>query len=117
MVAQALCRIAGLKALPTDEEIATTPHGNAGTYLLHLATDDPNALERLKQTRAAQWGSPPLQQPLERCVEHLIHILIVVIQGGLQRLSIDELSLTDRQTRKGFIKLTGTGNTFTGIQT
>ena len=103
---EALCRVAVLKALPTDEELhAAGDDGaghpfNAGTYLLELAASRPAEYVQMLRERATEWGAPPAQ-PMERCVEHLVHIMAVHCQGGLLRRGGDSFSLTQRQVRSG----------------
>ena len=101
---EALCRVAGLKALPTDEEVAAAGSGNAGTHLLRMASDSPPDYERLLNERATLWGSPPALQPLARCVEHLCHMMIVHCQGGLRRPPNAKMALTVREVQWGFKK-------------
>ena len=95
---EALCRLAALKALPTDEEIAESGYGNAGTHLINMAAVAPEAYERLLQERAVEWGQPPQLQPIERCVEHVCHMMIVHCQGGSERTAKD-FALSQRQVR------------------
>ena len=98
---EALCRVAGLKSFPTDEELLEAGSENAGTHLLKLASENEDEYKKLLRERAAPWGSPPSHQPLARCVEHLCHMLIVHCQGGLKRTATDFL-LTDAQVKWGF---------------
>ena len=81
-------------------------HGNAATHLLRLAIDDPQAYAELKRTRAVSWGLLP-KQPLERCCEHLCHFLIVQLQGGLGRKPNQDMTLSEKQCLRGFIRLHG----------
>ena len=100
---EALVRLAGLKAFPTDTEIAEAETENAGTHLLKLASENAMEYERLMNERAAPWGEPPAHQPLARCVEHLCHTLIVFCQGGLKRTAKD-FNLSDSHVKWGFQK-------------
>jgi hypothetical protein len=108
---ECLCRCAALKGFPTDDEIAqAAAEGdgkaagsppNAGSLLLHMAKVEPAQYESLLRERALPWGEPPTIQPLHRCVEHLIHVVVVFFQGGRRRTATD-FHLTPRQVRWGF---------------
>ena len=64
---EALCRLSQLKAMPTDDEIASDPHSHdACTYLLRLAVRDPAAYSALLDERCASWGRLQTAQPMER---------------------------------------------------
>ena len=64
---EALCRLSQLKAMPTDDEIASDPHSHdACTYLLRLAVRDPAAYSALLDERSASWGRLQTAQPMER---------------------------------------------------
>ena len=82
---EVLCRIARLKALPTDDEVRAVGSGDAATYLLELESSDPDAFGEFVRTHALPWGAASSMQPLERCVEHLCHVLIADLQGGIAR--------------------------------
>ena len=94
---EALCRLAALKALPTDEEIAEAGVSNAGTYLRQLKMSDADAYHMLLRTRAPEFGKPPLQ-PLPRAIDHFIECLIVECQHGRD----DELVLSEKDVN-GFM--------------
>ena len=85
-----------VKALPTDEEIEAAGAGNAATYLNELRATSDTAYDQLLSTRAAAWGEPPSErQPLCRCVEHTIHIMIVAAGGDAR----NRWQLSTRQVR------------------
>ena len=56
--------------------------------------------------RAGQWAEPPSHQPVERCVEHLIHMMIVHCQGRENRKAAD-LALSEKQVRIGLMPRRG----------
>ena len=70
---EALCRIAILKALPTDDEIASAGCADAGAYVARLMHSNAAGYKSLLE-RKASWGSRP-SQPAERCLAHLIAIM------------------------------------------
>lgn len=72
---EALCRIAALKALPTDDEIAAAGCSDAGSYLVRLQHENSAAYKSLME-RKTLWGGKPSHQPFFRCVAHVIAIMI-----------------------------------------
>ena len=54
---EALCRVAVLKALPTDEEITAGGYMHAGDMLVCLRDDDPPAYKALIRAHANPWGA------------------------------------------------------------
>ena len=94
---EAICRLSVLKALPTDDEIATAGFSDAGLYMRHLKETDENAYEKMLAARAAPWpGAAP--QPIERCVEHIITIIIRSIEeqtAGADDMSLDKKELCE----------------------
>ena len=95
----ALCRVAALKALPTDEEVAAAGFAHAGGLLIHLRENDPPGYKRLVAERATPWGRAPCQ-PLARCVDHLISYVLHVIE--LATRGDDDLELTDKECQQFF---------------
>jgi len=86
---EAICRIAGLKALPTDEEVEASGLKDGGQYLAALKADSPDAYSALVATRSTLWGSPP-RQKMSRCVAHLIGIIFYKIEDvTLERHDVD----------------------------
>jgi len=86
---EALCRVAGLKALPTDKEVAASGLKDGGQYLAALKADNPAEYEEILSTRANTWGSMP-RQPMSRCVYHLISIILYRIEDlTLERHDVD----------------------------
>ena len=77
---EALCRVAVLKALPTDEEIQSAGCAHAGVYLEWLELEEPDAYEQLVETRNTDFGDEPDYQPIHRCVAHLIETMIYRIE-------------------------------------
>jgi len=103
---EALCRVATLKSLPTDEEIAEAEAPNAGVYMKELAEEEPAAYDQLMKSRAIAFGATPLQ-PIWRCIEHLIQIIIVHVQGDSRERGAP-LVLTDRQVNAALQVPSGT---------
>ena len=54
---EALCRCAMMKALPTDADLAASPHGSAATYLDALAKQDHQVRTRHAIAPSADGGS------------------------------------------------------------
>ena len=84
---EALCRVAVLKALPTDEEIDEAESADAGAYMEELRARDATSYTRMLQERQVAWGEEP-PQPEERCVAHLLAIIMkrVALGGGIRKL-------------------------------
>ena len=111
---EACCRLACLKALPTDEEILWEDEdGNAGVHLLRMQEVPADYDAFLKERRTA-WGQMPrAMDPLigdfkfievNRQIEHLCELLIVTAQGGKNRDDKDGLTLTQKQVAQAFAK-------------
>ena len=96
---EALVRIAILKSLPFDHEIeeATRSHPevtHAGNYFLKLRLEDEALYENLMTERATPWGGEP-SQPIARCVEHLLAIIIFKMEDDTA--GKDNLVLTEAE--------------------
>ena len=97
---EALCRVAMLKATPTDAEIADAGMLDGGQYMT-LITADPrhsDKLNSLLRERSGVFGKLPQGQPLDRCVEHVLTMVIRRIQNS--RPSIPRDGIVE-QTKKG----------------
>ena len=94
---EAICRLAMLKALPTESEWRASGSDNAGAYLCDL---DRLEHERLMRRRGAPWGRPSHVQPLSHAVDHFCQYLIVLCQGGRARVRDSDLMLTAGQCTK-----------------
>ena len=71
---EAICRLAMMKALPTDEEIVDAENGDAGTYLAQLHLVNTTKYEHLLE-RKTPWGGEPAQE-MHRCLAHFMSIII-----------------------------------------
>jgi hypothetical protein len=97
---EALCRVAMLKATPTDAEIADAGMLDGGQYMT-LITADPRhgaKLNSLLRERSGVFGKLPQGQPLDRCVEHVLTMIIRRIQNS--HPSIPREGIVE-QTKKG----------------
>ena len=103
---EALVRVACLKALPTDDEVAASGFANACEYLEHLKTNEPDAYNSLLDERSAEWGDTP-DQPTDRCVYHLLSIVITNIEGNSE--GTDDLSLTPAEISSWMKRVGGGG--------
>jgi len=83
---EALCRLAAIKALPTDFEIAEKGCEDAGKWVLLMTSDDDRRTEyqQLLRQRAVGWGGKPAQ-PLERCVSHTLSIIVRSMEATCNR--------------------------------
>lgn len=94
---EALCRVAVIKALPTDEEVEAAGCSNAAQYLLNLEERDLAAYNRFLMERRRSSAKIQDLQPVARCLEHLVHMIIVTAQGGLARDEKNGFALTEKQ--------------------
>ena len=78
---EALCRVAAFKVLPTDAEISQSGCLDAAACVHHMRKKDAVGYARMLKERAKIWGELP-QQPVHRCVDHLIHIILRSIEGS-----------------------------------
>lgn len=69
---EALCHMAALKALPTDDEIRHAGCGDAGSYMAALKLADPPEYRMLQEERRHRWGSEKKPPSFHRRVEHTI---------------------------------------------
>ena len=101
---EALCRVAVLKALPTDEEITAGGYMHAGDMLVCLRDDDPPAYKALIRAHANPWGAwaveGGLRQPTCRCVEHVLTMIIHTIEVSTR--GEDDLLLTEKECASYF---------------
>lgn len=99
---QALCRLATLKAFPTDDEIGAAGSScpNAAIYLQSLQLNNAEKYHALKEDRKGVWGREPLQ-PLHRCVAHLWSMLVAALglATGADGKAIEEQELSIEQMR------------------
>lgn len=79
---EAVCRLAALTPLPTDEELADTGVQDAGLYMIYLSIRDPDAYQALLSERVGAWGRTPDNQPFHRCVEHLITLMLRRVENA-----------------------------------
>ena len=94
---EALVRISILKALPFDHEIEEAARSHpevthAGIYFQNLVLEDEASYNALLLERATPWGGEP-SQPIARCVEHLLAIIIFKMEddtAGKDNLVITE---------------------------
>lgn len=79
---EAICRLAMLKGLPTDDEIRAARCSDAGTYMAMLLKKDEARFFQLQKERACAFGDVPTTQPVARCIEHVLFIIIRKVEGS-----------------------------------
>jgi len=116
---EGLCRLAVVKALPTDAEIESSHAGGAKQLLDELCTERPDEHERFLEGRRSMWraayeatGGPaggaafcalaPVAQPLCRALDHLIRVILATIEAETR--GADDLLLTDKECELFFGK-------------
>ena len=89
---EALCRVAVMKALPTDEEIKQTGVEDAGEFMLQLKQSS-SWIDISYEEWVDNWNeahdAPMVKatQPPHRCLTHLILVIVRTIEATLQRLA------------------------------
>lgn len=83
-----LVRVSTMKALPTDAEIAAAGCADAGAFILGLQLFDANRYESFVADHTGRWDKE-LPQPIDRCVDHLIHLIIKTIEASAAAGSTD----------------------------
>lgn len=84
---EGLVRMSTMVALPTDFDIFEAGAADAGELLLAMQAKQPKAFQRFLKTHAPQHADPDgsdweahCQQPIWRCVEHLIKLLVRTVE-------------------------------------
>ena len=90
--------MACMKSLPFDAEIDEAGCTDAGHFVLELQCY-PQLYANFVTERAQRWDEEPLQ-PVGRCLEHLITIIIRTVEGSTQ--GEDNLSLTKAEASAFF---------------
>jgi hypothetical protein len=94
---EATCRVACLKALPTDDELVTAGDEHAGAFLLGMKEREQQRYATFLEERRAKWGAAP-RQPAHRCLHHLLCLAIHTVErasAGGSTMNL-ELSLQGR---------------------
>ena len=101
---EALCRLSTIKALPLDHEVRAKGCDDAGQYvhLMNSSEDTKREWVLMQKKRKIGWGGMPAQ-PLERCVSHVLWIVVrsiekIVMEGRDSDESNGELSKTEIAT-------------------
>ena len=77
---ESLCRLAGLKAFPTDEEIEAAGATDAADCLDRMRAEEEERYWQFVAQRGTPWGEEP-RQPLARCVAHLCAVILRKLEG------------------------------------
>ena len=78
---EALVRCSTMKTLPTRTELMLAGASDAGTFLIGLRTN-PSAYNSFVEERERSWDDP-LRQPIERCVEGILALIIRTIERSI----------------------------------
>jgi hypothetical protein len=94
---EALVRMATMISLPTDEEIEEVGAADAGEFLLAMQIDSPNSYRSFLESHRPKHKDPDCSdwekhclQPIWRCVEHLIKLLVRTIEINTSAIKDDE---------------------------
>ena len=109
---EALCRIAVLKALPTDDEIAKSSCASVGQYLTMLRAEDEARYDHMLLARATPWGVEQSLQPTARCVAHVIDLIAHTIATDLEyEMQGEQPELSDKDVTDWIICSSQKGGT------
>ena len=102
---ECLCRLAVLKALPTDAEIEEARAANpsvtdAASYMEYLQVEDADHHAAILAERATPWGAEPAQ-PLERCLAHTFSLTFRYIQRTKRGRQAPKTSSRERGGERG----------------
>ena len=105
---EALCRVARLKALPTEVEVLAAGCTDAGELMLQLWDAPDSHREWFESARYYQWGEDALhdpqteqQLPMAKRVEQLLMIIIRVVESESQTGGgLGDAKLTQREAAK-----------------
>lgn len=99
---EAIVRISVMKALPTDDEIATSVCTQAGEYMVKLAADDKARYWEMLRERASSWGEEQVQEPTARCVAKTIEIIVYLIKSSISEVDGSTFAnkLTDTEMKR-----------------
>lgn len=93
---EALVRLATMKALPLDDEIEKAGFKDAGDFMINLQRY-PSVYQKFLADHAQHWDEEPLQ-PIGRCVEHLITLIIRTVEtGGATSSGGEDMKLSERE--------------------
>jgi hypothetical protein len=96
---EALVRVATMKALPTYAELALLGARDAGTFLIGLRAKNPTGYAAFVKARERGWEDT-LRQPIQRCLEHLLSLLLRTIEYGLPSAVTTELTIREKELVK-----------------
>ena len=108
---EALCRVSQLKALPTDKQIEESGQEDGGAFLLGLEDNDNMAFKAFLKSHdnKMEWGDEHRGQPIARRVEHLVHMIVRVIEGAVTKQTDMQISHAEivkwvKNPQNGFMK-------------
>jgi len=112
---EAWCRLAVLKALPTNSELEATDSEDAGIFLQRLESGKlasygwvdfySHSTGGFYSHRAVRWGDLSQIQPVEQCVHHLTRIAIRTLLEGLSATSEVDMCVSMKDAKKWAAKV------------
>ena len=90
---EALVRCATMKSTPTEEDVSEAGYADAGEFVLELKAAA--KWDNFCDAHPQSWDTP-LRQPIEKCVDALIVLVIRTIEQGTRgsdnlQLTVDEV--------------------------
>jgi len=101
---EALVHVSLMKALPTDEEVEEAGALDAGVLIRRLK-ERPLEYGKWCEQHAVRWEDEP-SQPVERCVDHLLHLIGRTVKGGSLASDAKLTKLTEKEVTS-FVKGAG----------
>ena len=99
---EALVRMSIMVALPTDMEIEEAGAADAGAFLLAMQANAPRTYREFLQTHRPKLGDPDgsdyddvALQPAERCLEHLIKLLVRTVEHNKSATAASDEAAAD----------------------
>lgn len=105
---EAVVRVALVKAVPTDKEVAEAGCADGGDFLLRLYAEGGGRLAAFLDSH--DQPSPARLQPAHRCVDHLLCLVVRIIiaeagcAGAKEKLERADLMLTAQEVKAFFRK-------------
>lgn len=102
---EALCRVAMLKALPTDDEVAEAGFADAGEFLLELQEEPNDHAEYLEEWELSHPDPTnavhiKATQPAARCLSHLMALIIRTVHRLAEAAEDEELKVTKKHMKR-----------------
>lgn len=101
-------RLSTMLALPTDEDIHEMGAANAGEYLITLQSASPTEYQNFIKRKRQRWDREPRQR-VWRCVDHVCHYLVRIVEvdvhlGGKSHASDIDARVSEKEAAHFFMR-------------